>query len=111
MAWPTKQGLPATGVKLKGYKPTIGKQAKPIKLFKKHKAKPKLGTGKRFAQLKGKLAHQKGVTNPGALAAYIGRRKYGAKRMGALSSHGKKHKTLAKTMCKKHKKLNCKTCG
>lgn len=52
--------------------------------------KPKLGSGERFAQLKSKLAHRPGVTNPGALAAYIGRKKYGAKKMAALSVHGRK---------------------
>jgi hypothetical protein len=49
-----------------------------------HGHKPKLGTGKRFAQLKGKLA-KKGAKNPGALAAYIGRKKYGAKKFAKLS--------------------------
>ena len=47
---------------------------------------PKLGTGKRFAQLKSKLAY-KGAHNPGALAAYIGRKKYGKRRFAQLSAH------------------------
>jgi len=55
------------------------------------KKKPKLGSGKRFAQLKAKLAGRSGVTNPGALAAYIGRKKYGAKRMGRMAAAGRKH--------------------
>lgn len=42
--------------------------------------KPKLGTGKRFAKLEGKLAKQ-GIDNPAALAAKIGREKYGSKKM------------------------------
>lgn len=50
---------------------------------------PKLGTGKRFAKLESKLA-SKGATNPGALAAYIGRKKYGATKMAKLSHHTKK---------------------
>lgn len=54
------------------------------------KKKPKLGSGARFRQLEGKLA-DKGASNPGALAAYIGRKKYGAKKFGKLSAHGKKH--------------------
>ena len=37
----------------------------------------KPGGGGRFKALEGKLEHRKGVTDPGALAAYIGRRKYG----------------------------------
>lgn len=51
---------------------------------KKHK--PKLGTGARFHQLEGQLA-AKGANNPAALAAYIGRKKYGASRFAALSHH------------------------
>ena len=51
-------------------------------------AKPKLGSGGRFRQLKGKLA-AKGATNPGALAAYIGRKKYGKKKFQSLSAHGR----------------------
>lgn len=50
--------------------------------------KPKLGSGARFAKLENKLA-AKGATNPGALAAYIGRKKYGAKKMAQLSHHTK----------------------
>lgn len=40
--------------------------------------KPKLGTGKRFDQLKNALG-KKGAQNPGALAAFISRNKYGKK--------------------------------
>jgi hypothetical protein len=46
--------------------------------------KPKLGTGKRFAKLEGKLS-KKGVDDPAALAAWIGRKKFGKKRFGRLS--------------------------
>jgi hypothetical protein len=49
------------------------------------KRKPKLGSGRRFSSLKRSLAHRKGVRNAGALAAYIGRKKYGAKRFAKLS--------------------------
>lgn len=52
--------------------------------------KAKLGSGGRFAALKDKLAGEKGVTNPGGLAAYIGREKYGAKKMGSMAAKGKK---------------------
>ena len=58
-------------------------------MAKKKKA-PKLGSGKRFAALKGKLAQQKGVTNAGALAAAIGRKKYGSAKMGKLAAKSKK---------------------
>lgn len=56
-------------------------------------AKPKLGSGERFAALKSSLTKRTGkekVSNPGALAAYIGRRKYGAKKMAAMSAAGRK---------------------
>ena len=53
--------------------------------------KPKLGTGKRFQQLKSKLAG-KGAKSPGALAAWIGRKKYGKKKMAQMSAAGRKKK-------------------
>lgn len=49
-------------------------------------AKPKLGTGARFAALKSELASKPGVTNPAALAASIGRKKYGAGRMAKMAA-------------------------
>lgn len=52
--------------------------------------KPKLGSGARFAALKATLGERKGVTNPGALAAAIGRKKYGAKRFNSLAQAGRK---------------------
>jgi hypothetical protein len=53
-------------------------------------AKPKLGSGGRFKALKVKLGKEKGVTDPGALAASIGRKKYGAKKMSGWAAKGKK---------------------
>ena len=47
--------------------------------------KPKLGTGKRFASLKRKVGSS-------ALAAWIGRRKFGKKRFGSLSAKGRRRK-------------------
>lgn len=49
----------------------------------------KLGGGGRFQKLKGQLA-SKGAKNPGALAAYIGRKKYGAKKMASMSAKAKR---------------------
>ena len=46
----------------------------------------KLGGGGRFKKLESKLA-SKGATNPGALAAYIGRKKYGAKKFSNLAHY------------------------
>lgn len=47
----------------------------------------KLGGGGRFAKLKAKLAGH--VSNPGAVAASIGRKKYGAQKMSAMAHQGK----------------------
>lgn len=52
------------------------------------KNKPKLGSGTRFKQLTSQLA-KRGVKNPKALAAYIGRKKYGKKRFQQLAAKGK----------------------
>jgi hypothetical protein len=43
----------------------------------------------RFKKLSGKLK-KKGATNPDALAAYIGRRKYGKKKFQQMSKRGRK---------------------
>jgi hypothetical protein len=52
--------------------------------------KAKLGSGKRFAALKNTLSHRPGVTNPGALAAWIGDRKHGTKQMAKWSAASRK---------------------
>jgi len=44
-----------------------------------------------FAKLKGQLAHKKGIHDPGALAASIGRKKYGSHAMAKKSAAGRKH--------------------
>lgn len=49
----------------------------------------KLGTGARFKKLTGQLA-AKGATDPGALAAFIGRKKFGGKRFAKLSAPSRK---------------------
>ena len=48
-----------------------------------------LGGGGRFAKLKGELSGQKGVYNPGGLAAAIGRRKLGKARFQKLAAKGR----------------------
>jgi hypothetical protein len=58
----------------------------------KKKKMPKLGSGARFSSLKKKLAGKKGVTDPGALAAAIGRKKFGNKKFAKLSKSGRKKK-------------------
>jgi hypothetical protein len=45
--------------------------------------------GGRFAAMEHKLAGRKGVTDPKALAAYIGRRKYGAHKMAQMAERGR----------------------
>ena len=53
------------------------------------KKKLKLGSGKRFKQLSAKLKKQ-GVKNPKALAAAIGRKKYGKAKFQKLAAKGKR---------------------
>ena len=59
----------------------------------KHKARGQaanaaLGSGGRFKALSSKLK-AKGVKDPDALAASIGRKKYGARKMAAMSAAGR----------------------
>lgn len=49
----------------------------------------KLGGGGRFQKLTKSLS-AKGAKNPKALAAYIGRKKYGAKKMASMAKKGMK---------------------
>jgi len=51
--------------------------------------KPALGSGDRFKKLVGEL-EKKGVKKPKALAAYIGRKKYGKDKFQKLATEGKK---------------------
>jgi hypothetical protein len=61
-------------------------------------AEPKLGSGGRFRKLEASLSKRmsghshgnKEVHDPGALAAYIGRKKYGAGKMAKMSAAGRK---------------------
>lgn len=52
----------------------------------------KIGGGGRFAQVKAKVA-AKGAKNPGALAAYIGRRSLGKAKFQKLAAAGRKRKS------------------
>lgn len=58
----------------------------------KPNSKAPLGQGGRFAALTQKLAKQPGVTDPAAIAAKIGREKYGASKMGKMAAKGRKGK-------------------
>jgi hypothetical protein len=53
------------------------------------KKKPPLGTGERFRNLVKSLA-AKGAENPDALAAWIGRKKYGKKKFQQLAAAGRR---------------------
>lgn len=52
--------------------------------------KPKLGSGGRFEALVAKLTGK--VTNPKAVAATIGRKKYGKAKMAKMAAKGRKRK-------------------
>lgn len=51
--------------------------------------KPKLGSGARFRAVE-KSAAKSGASDPGAVAAAIGRKKYGAKKMASMAAAGRK---------------------
>jgi hypothetical protein len=45
----------------------------------------------RFNRLSRSLGKRKGVRNPDALAAFIGRKKYGKKKFAQMSARGRSH--------------------
>lgn len=59
------------------------------------KKKPKLGTSARFKKV-AKSAARSGARDPNAVAAAAGRKKYGKKKMAALSTTGRKRKAKAR---------------
>ena len=48
-----------------------------------------------FDKVKASLAGEKGVKNPGAVAAFIGRKKYGKKRFQKAAAAGKSMRGMA----------------
>ncbi len=50
----------------------------------------KLGSGERFKHLARTLNRRKGVSNSKALAAYIGRKKYGKSKFQAMAARGRR---------------------
>ena len=54
-------------------------------------SKAKLGSGVRFKKLANKMARE-GANDPDAVAASIGRKKYGNKKMTAMAEKGKARK-------------------
>ena len=63
---------------------------------KKKAKKPPLGTGKRFAAVERSVAKSGKVSNPAAVAAAIGRKKYGPAKFAALSAKGRRRKARGK---------------
>lgn len=53
-------------------------------------AKSKIGSGARFKALESKIAKRGDVDNPAAVAASIGRKKFGAKKMASMAAAGRK---------------------
>lgn len=54
--------------------------------------KPKLGSGGRFKALKNAISKRKGVRDAGAIAASIGRKKYGKAKFQKMSAAGRRRK-------------------
>jgi hypothetical protein len=55
-------------------------------------SKAKLGSGARFKALTASIAARGNVRNPKAVAAAIGRKKFGAKRMSQMAAAGRKRR-------------------
>lgn len=53
------------------------------------KKKPKLGTGKRFKAVEAS-ARKSGARDPNAVAAAVGRKKHGAKKMAKMAAAGRR---------------------
>lgn len=51
-------------------------------------AKPKLGSGARFKAVEAS-ARKSGASDPAAVAAAVGRKKYGGKKMASLAAKGR----------------------
>lgn len=48
-----------------------------------------VGEGGRFAALKQKLVRRGDIEDPGALAAFVGRKKYGKRRFQSMAAKGR----------------------
>lgn len=68
------------------YKLPLGQKG--LQMAEPNKKAP-VGQGGRFAAIKGALAKEKGVTDPGGLAAWIGRKKFGNKKFNQMAAKGK----------------------
>lgn len=70
-------------------KKKLAKSTKAGRLYKRLVKGTKPGTGKRFKAMEAAL-RKKGAKNPKALAAWIGRKKYGKTRFQKMAVKGKK---------------------
>jgi len=61
------------------------------KAYERARKRTKPGEGSRFAAIE-KVAKLGGARSPGAVAAAIGRKKYGAKRFAKMAAAGRKKK-------------------
>ena len=77
--------------KKKRGKGRISKATAAAEAHKKVMKRTKLGSGARFKDMTKQLK-KKGAKNPAALAAWIGRKKYGKTKMTKLAVKGKKKK-------------------
>lgn len=55
-------------------------------------AKAKLGSGRRFAAVSSSIRRKGGVRDPNAVAASIGRKKYGKTRFQKMAAAGRRRK-------------------
>lgn len=67
----------------------LAKRRSARKAYEKVAKTSKPGTGKRFAAVEKSIAAS-GARDPGAIAAMIGRKKYGAKKFAAMGAAGRK---------------------
>jgi hypothetical protein len=70
---------------------TLAQRRAARKRYQKVAKTSKPGSGKRFAALK-RVAELSGTRDPGAVAAKIGRKKYGKKKFQAMAIAGRKRK-------------------
>ena len=70
-------------------KASLEKRRSARKKVEKVEKTAKLGSGKRFSAIEAS-AKASGAENPAAVAAAIGRKKYGSAKMAKMSSAGKK---------------------
>jgi len=72
---------------------------------KVEKKKPKLGSGKRFDELVEELRGKPGVKNPKAVAAWIGRKKWGKKRFQEMAAAGKSLDEILHSLCEENESV------